>query len=57
MCYVLRSTFYVLRVMCCVLCVACYVLCVLRYVLRFVLAFNFYVLRLCLTLTVEVFFC
>ena len=36
-------------------CFACYVLSVTCYVLRFIFAFC--VLRLCLTLTVEVFFC
>ena len=51
--------------MCYVLCVMCYVLCFACYVLRsmfYVLRSMFYVLRfacyvLCVTLTVEVFFC
>ena len=60
--YVLCVVFCVLCVMFCVLCVMCYVLCVTKYVLCFkfyVLSVTFYfcVLRLCLTLTVEVFFC
>lgn len=46
---------YVLRVMCYVLCVTMYVLCYKFYVLS--VTFYFCVLRLCLTLTVEVFFC
>ena len=69
MCYVLcvvfcvlRLTFYVLRFAFNVLCVAfcllqstCYVLSFMFYVLS--VTFYFCVLRLCLTLTVEVFFC
>ena len=62
MCYVLRVTFNVLcvtfcvqRFMCCVLRVTKYVLCFKFYVLS--VTFYFCVLRLCLTLTVEVFFC
>ena len=62
MCYVLRVTFNVLcvtfcvqRFMCCVLRVTKYVLCFKCYVLS--VTFYFCVLRLCLTLTVEVFFC
>lgn len=46
--YVLRLTFYVLRV-------TKYVLCFKFYVLS--VTFYFCVLRLCLTLTIEVFFC
>lgn len=53
--YVLRSTCYVLRFACYVLCVTFYVLRSTCYVLR--VTFCFCVLRLCLTLTVEVFFC
>lgn len=68
-CYVLCVACCVLRVMCCVLCFAFNVLCVVCCVLRFMcyvlcvtfyvlfLRLTFYVLRLCLTLTVEVFFC
>lgn len=59
---VLRLTFYVLRFAFNVLCVAfcllqstCYVLSFMFYVLS--VTFYFCVLRLCLTLTVEVFFC
>ena len=48
MCCVLRVTFYVL-------CVVCYKVRVMFYVLSVTLYFC--VLRLCLTLTVEVFFC
>lgn len=48
MCYVLRVMFYVLRSTCYKVRVMCYVLCFMFYVLF---------LRLCLTLTVEVFFC
>ena len=62
LCCVLRVTFYVqcfmccvLRVMCCVLRVTKYMLCFMFYVLS--VTFYFCVLRLCLTLTVEVFFC
>ena len=61
-CYVLSVTFYVqcfmccvLRVMCCVLRVTKYMLCFMFYVLS--VTFCFCILRLCLTLTVEVFFC
>lgn len=69
MCYVLCVACCVLRVMCCVLCFAFNVLCVVCCLLQstcYVLSFMFYVLsvtfyfcvlRLCLTLTVEVFFC
>lgn len=46
---------YVLRVKCYVLRVTKYVLCFMFYVLS--VTFYFCVLRLCLTLTVEVFFC
>ena len=53
--YVLRLTFYVLRSTCYVLCFACYKVRVMFYVLS--VTFYFCVLRLCLTLTVEVFFC
>ena len=54
-CYVLRVKCYVLRVMCYVLRITKYVLCFMFYVLS--VTFYFCVLRLCLTLTVEVFFC
>ena len=54
-CYVLRSMFYVLRSMFYVLRFACYKVRVMFYVLS--VTFYFRVLRLCLTLTVEVFFC
>ena len=62
MCYVLCAVCCVLRFMCCVLRVTFYVLCVVCYKVRvmfYVLSVTFYfcVLRLCLTLTVEVFFC
>ena len=62
MCCVLRVTFYV---QCFMFYVQCFMCCVLR-VTKYVLCFKFYVLcfkcyvlflRLCLTLTVEVFFC
>ena len=54
-CYVLCFTFNVLCVAFCVLQSTCYVLSFMFYVLS--VTFYFCVLRLCLTLTVEVFFC